>query len=115
MTGLTAADHARAAGRPLILSKVGNRPPLFPVPLQASQICALGSFSIAIPPAFDPDGDPMTYEWRASYGRLLPSGLSARLELDSDSCALETPIDVVITVHDGNGGFDQAVVRLTGR
>jgi len=52
--------------------------------------------------ASDPDGDPLTYTWSASAGRI--SGTGAEATLDTTGVTGPTTITVTVNVSDGRGG-----------
>jgi outer membrane protein OmpA-like peptidoglycan-associated protein len=56
--------------------------------------------------AADPDGDPLTYAWTASAGRITGSGATTTLETAGVRC--DTTITVTVTVSDGRGGTASA-------
>jgi outer membrane protein OmpA-like peptidoglycan-associated protein len=56
--------------------------------------------------ASDPDGDPLTYSWTASPGRITGSG--ADTTLDTTGVACGTAITVTVTVSDGRSGTASA-------
>jgi outer membrane protein OmpA-like peptidoglycan-associated protein len=56
--------------------------------------------------AADPDGDPLTYTWSASAGRVTGSGPDAKLDTAGVPCG--TNITVTVTVSDGRGGTASA-------
>lgn len=62
--------------------------------------------------ASDPDGDPLSYAWTTSAGRL--SGSGAETTLDSTDVVCDTDITVTVTVSDGRSGSASAsdVVRV---
>jgi outer membrane protein OmpA-like peptidoglycan-associated protein len=56
--------------------------------------------------ASDPDGDPLTYTWSSSAGRVTGSG--ANTTLDTGGVACDTTITVTVQVSDGRGGTASA-------
>jgi len=52
--------------------------------------------------ASDPDGDPLTYSWSASAGRV--SGSGADVTFDSTNVPAGTTVTVTVVVSDGRGG-----------
>jgi outer membrane protein OmpA-like peptidoglycan-associated protein len=52
--------------------------------------------------ASDPDGDPLTYTWSASSGRI--TGTGAEATLDATGVTGPTTITVTVNVSDGRGG-----------
>ncbi len=56
--------------------------------------------------ASDPDGDPLTYQWSASAGKVTGSGAEA--SFDSVGVAGPTTVTVTVTVSDGRGGTASA-------
>jgi len=56
--------------------------------------------------AADPDGDPLTYTWSTSAGRVTGSGPDATL--DTAGVACDTVITVTVQVSDGRGGTASA-------
>jgi outer membrane protein OmpA-like peptidoglycan-associated protein len=56
--------------------------------------------------ASDPDGDPLTYAWTASAGRLTGSGADTTLDTTGVPCG--TDITVTVTVSDGRSGSASA-------
>jgi len=65
--------------------------------------------------ARDPDGDPLTHEWRASAGRLIGTGSEVTLDTTGVTAGPGAPsvnITVTVTVIDGRGGTDSATCTL---
>jgi outer membrane protein OmpA-like peptidoglycan-associated protein len=56
--------------------------------------------------AADPDGDPLTYAWSSSAGRVTGAGADAKLDTAGVPCG--TNITVTVTVSDGRGGTASA-------
>jgi outer membrane protein OmpA-like peptidoglycan-associated protein len=56
--------------------------------------------------AADPDGDPLTYTWSTSAGRVTGSGADAKLDTTGVPCG--TNITVTVSVSDGRGGTASA-------
>jgi len=56
--------------------------------------------------AADPDGDPLTYTWSTSAGRVAGSGPDATLDTGGVPC--DTVITVTVQVSDGRGGTASA-------
>ena len=56
--------------------------------------------------AADPDGDPLTYTWSTSAGKI--SGSGATTTLDSAGVPCDTTITVTVTVSDGRSGSASA-------
>jgi hypothetical protein len=56
--------------------------------------------------AADPDGDPLSYAWSTSGGRVTGSGPTATLETTGVRC--DSTLTVTVTVSDGRGGTASA-------
>ena len=52
--------------------------------------------------ASDPDGDPLTYEWSATAGRI--TGTGATVTFDSTGMTPPASATVTVRVSDGRGG-----------
>jgi flagellar motor protein MotB len=50
----------------------------------------------------DPDGDPLTYEWSASAGRI--SGTGTEASFDSTGVTASTTVTITVRASDGRGG-----------
>jgi outer membrane protein OmpA-like peptidoglycan-associated protein len=61
--------------------------------------------------ASDPDGDPLTYEWSASNGRVTGSGSEATY--DSAGVPAGTDATVTVRVSDGRGGTAESRCRVS--
>ena len=82
-----------------------NRPPT--VSLQCVKDSVLvGETTQSIATAADPDGDPLTYTWSTSAGKLTGSGATTTLDTAGVPCG--TTITVTVTVSDGRGGTASA-------
>jgi outer membrane protein OmpA-like peptidoglycan-associated protein len=78
-----------------------NRPPT--VSLECTPDSVLeGETTPCHAAAADPDGDPLTYAWTASAGRLTGSGADTTLDTTGVPCG--TDITVTVTVSDGRSG-----------
>lgn len=60
--------------------------------------------------ASDPDGDPLTYEWSASAGKVTGSG--AEVTFDSAGVAAPSTVTVTVKVSDGRGGTASATCTI---
>ncbi len=82
-----------------------NRPPT--VTLDCAKDSVLqGETTPCHAAASDPDGDPLTYAWTASAGRLTGSGADTTLDTTGVPCG--TDIIVTVTVSDGRSGSASA-------
>ncbi len=82
-----------------------NRPPT--VSLDCAKDSVLeGETTPCHAAASDPDGDPLTYAWTTSAGRL--SGTGADTTLDTTGVPCGTEITVTVTVSDGRSGSASA-------
>jgi outer membrane protein OmpA-like peptidoglycan-associated protein len=82
-----------------------NRPPT--VSLDCARDTLLqGETTPCTATAADPDGDPLTYTWSASSGRVTGSG--ANTTLDTGGVPCDTTITVTVQVSDGRGGTASA-------
>jgi len=82
-----------------------NKPPTVACEVEKSTILP-GETVRCRATASDPDGDPLTYEWSASQGRVTGNGAEATY----DSSGVTGPADVTVTVtaSDGRGGRTSA-------
>jgi outer membrane protein OmpA-like peptidoglycan-associated protein len=82
-----------------------NRPPT--VSLDCAKDSVLeGETTPCHAAASDPDGDPLTYAWTASAGRLTGTGADTTLDTTGVPCG--TDITVTVTVADGRSGSASA-------
>lgn len=67
--------------------------------------------------AFDPDQDPLTYQWQTSGGQIQGQGSAVTLNTSgiSSSAGTPVPVTVQVLVSDGRGGFaqNQVVINVT--
>lgn len=66
--------------------------------------------------ARDPDGDPLTYRWTASAGRLQGTGQEVTLDTTNITAGPGAPpvtVTIHLTVDDGRGGTDEGSTTLT--
>jgi outer membrane protein OmpA-like peptidoglycan-associated protein/opacity protein-like surface antigen len=85
-----------------------NRPPTMSCSASANSTPAGQSLQITAN-ASDPDGDPLTYSWQASGGRIVGSG--AQVQFDSTG-ATPGHYTVTGTVSDGRGGLADCRIDL---
>jgi outer membrane protein OmpA-like peptidoglycan-associated protein len=78
-----------------------NRPPTVQCEVEKSTI-APGETVKCRAVASDPDGDPLTYSWEASAGKVTGSGNEGTY--DSAGVPAPTTVTVTVTVNDGRGG-----------
>jgi hypothetical protein len=86
-----------------------NRPPTVSLDCARKQLLA-GESTPCRATAADPDGDPLTYTWSASAGRLTGSGADSTLDTTGVPCG--TTITVTVQVSDGRGGTASASDRV---
>jgi outer membrane protein OmpA-like peptidoglycan-associated protein len=60
--------------------------------------------------ASDPDGDPLTYEWSATQGRV--TGTGAEATFDSSGVSAPASVTVTVRVSDGRGGTASATCTI---
>jgi hypothetical protein len=82
-----------------------NRPPTVSLNCLKDSLLA-GETTDCRATAADPDGDPLTYTWSASMGKV--TGMGADAKLDSTGVSCGTDITVTVTVSDGRGGTASA-------
>jgi outer membrane protein OmpA-like peptidoglycan-associated protein len=82
-----------------------NRPPTVTLDCAKDTVIA-GETTPCHAAASDPDGDPLTYAWTASAGRLTGSGADTTLDTTAVPCG--TDIVVTVTVADGRSGSASA-------
>jgi outer membrane protein OmpA-like peptidoglycan-associated protein len=82
-----------------------NRPPTVSCEIERSEILPGESVRVRAT-ASDPDGDPLTYEWSATAGRVTGTGATATF----DSTGMTPPASATVTVRvsDGRGGTASA-------
>jgi outer membrane protein OmpA-like peptidoglycan-associated protein len=78
-----------------------NRPPTVSMTCAKHELL-VGETTPCHATASDPDGDPLTYTWSASAGRVSGSGADATLDTAGVPCGTE--ITVTVQVSDGRGG-----------
>jgi outer membrane protein OmpA-like peptidoglycan-associated protein len=82
-----------------------NRPPTVSLDCVKDTLLA-GETTPCRATAADPDGDPLTYAWSTSAGKVTGSGPDATF--DSASVPCDTTVTVTVQVSDGRGGTAQA-------
>lgn len=82
-----------------------NRPPTVACQVEKSTLIP-GETARCRATASDPDGDPLTYEWSASAGKVTGSGAEATF--DSAGITGPTTVTVTVKVSDGRGGTASA-------
>jgi outer membrane protein OmpA-like peptidoglycan-associated protein len=82
-----------------------NKPPTVSCEVEKSSILP-GETVRCRATASDPDGDPLTYSWSASQGRVTGSGAEATY--DSSGVSGPADVTVTVTVSDGRGGTTSA-------
>lgn len=87
-----------------------NKQPTVQCEVERSKLLA-GETTHCRATASDPDGDPLTYEWSASAGRVSGSGAEATF----DSTGVQAPATVTVTVKvsDGRGGTASSNCTIT--
>ena len=86
-----------------------NRPPTVSVACVKDTIL-VGETMTSRATASDPDGDPLTYTWSASAGKVTGNGPEATF--DSASVPCDTTVTITVTVSDGRGGTAQATCTV---
>ncbi len=82
-----------------------NRPPTVSLDCTKDTLLA-GETTPCRATAADPDGDPLTYTWSTSAGKVSGSGPDATF--DSASVPCDTTVTVTVSVSDGRSGTAQA-------
>ena len=82
-----------------------NRPPTVSLNCLKDTLLA-GETTDCRATAADPDGDPLTYTWSTSAGRVAGNGADAKLDTTGVPCG--TTITVTVSVSDGRGGTASA-------
>jgi outer membrane protein OmpA-like peptidoglycan-associated protein len=82
-----------------------NRPPTVSLNCLRDTLLA-GETTDCRATAADPDGDPRTYTWSSSAGRVTGTGADSKLDTTGVPCG--TNITVTVTVSDGRGGTASA-------
>jgi len=82
-----------------------NRPPTVSLDCVKDSVLA-GETTPCNATAADPDGDPLTYAWSTSAGKLTGSGPTTTLDTAGVPC--DTTIRVTVTVSDGRSGSASA-------
>jgi len=82
-----------------------NRPPTVSLDCVKESVLA-GETTPCRATAADPDGDPLTYSWSTTAGRVTGTGPDATF--DSASVPCDTTVTVTVQVSDGRGGTAQA-------
>jgi outer membrane protein OmpA-like peptidoglycan-associated protein len=89
-----------------------NRPPTVSCAAEKSQILP-GETVRCRATGSDPDGDPLTYSWSASAGRV--NGVNTEATYDSTGVAPGTDVTVTVRVSDGRGGTAESICRIAVR
>jgi len=105
--------HSASASRSLTV-RPPNRPPQ--VALDASRTTIQDGFMVFLTArGGDPDGDPLTYTWTASAGKLTSSGAAAQLDttgLNPIPDADPVRVTVRVRASDGRGGEATAEMEI---
>jgi outer membrane protein OmpA-like peptidoglycan-associated protein len=82
-----------------------NRPPTVSMQCAKHELL-VGETTPCTATASDPDGDPLTYTWTSTAGKV--SGSGAESTFDSAGVTCDSSVTVTVTVSDGRGGTASA-------
>jgi len=88
-----------------------NQPPSVTCTASRSEILPGETVNVSAT-ATDPEGDPLTFEWTTSAGRVSGSGAGASLDFTGATPPMDATVTVRVTDNHGNSATSDCAVRL---